>query len=318
MMRRDGLGPVGGGEAYSTPPCTRANASPGSSEGTVAAASGAEDGEAKQCGSASLQEVVDGSTVRTSVCLSLSERMPTITSVGQLSIPLLERFLAAVEPIALSSNAQRSLRAARSRYISKEKLLQLYEFLTGLGPLDPMPEYLHVVSKWLNTGVEYNALRGRPARDLRLPPNWQEDGHYTIGAGELSGRTKVQHRGLGQSHGIGGFLGSASGALHIEHNYSQKHATLVDGDGLHRLPLMSLFPDVARRDMHAWVQGSLLSPSSVSTFSLGSGGSRASIGEIEKGEVEKRFEQQRVDPPEALPAAEAPDVLSEVEEGMPP
>eukprot|EP00971_Amphidinium_carterae_P056067 1105782-Amphidinium_carterae.3 len=268
LMSRDSLRSGSGADAYSTPPCARSSASPGS-EGAAGAApvgAGGTDGAVPMGGgSASLAEVL---TCNSSQTLAESERMVGITAVNQLTIPLLERFLAAVEPIALSSNAQRSLRAPRSRYISKEKLLQLYEFLTGLSAHDPVPDYLHSVQKWVNAGVEYNESCGRPARDLRMPPDWQHDGHYCIAEGKLSGRTKILHRGLNQTRGIDGFLGSVTGALHIEQNYSQKHATLVDSDGLHRLPLMSLFPDVARRDMNAWLQQSSLVPRSVSTLSL--------------------------------------------------
>eukprot|EP00971_Amphidinium_carterae_P204807 4064726-Amphidinium_carterae.1 len=137
--------------------------------------------------------------------------------------------------------------------------------------MDPMLEYFHDIGKWLNTGMEYNRECGRPARELKLPLSWSLDGYYRITESEKSGKIKVTHTVLGKSKGLDGFVANLTGCMHVEFKYSQRQATLVDSDGVHRLPLVSLFPEVGAKNMNTYVQRLYLSPGSTSTLSFDNG-----------------------------------------------
>jgi hypothetical protein len=60
-------------------------------------------------------------------------------TVGSLAPKFIAALLAAAEPIALSLAAQRQLTKPGSKYVLKDSLLELMEFISGCGPDDAIP-----------------------------------------------------------------------------------------------------------------------------------------------------------------------------------
>jgi hypothetical protein len=165
------------------------------------------------------------------------------TSIGMITPTYLLTFLAGVEPISLSKQNLSNLSSRRSRHICKDKLMELVEFLTGLGPdADYHPDF-HVMSKWVELAAGYNVSRGRPAKELQLPAAWAVDGMFKwympSGDGAMAivvhKITKVERQ---VSKGFWDVVKNPQ-ALYIDKNYSEKNATLCEMDGFGRLPSTS-------------------------------------------------------------------------------
>jgi hypothetical protein len=178
------------------------------------------------------------------------------TSIGMITPIYLTTFLAGVEPIALSKQNLGNLSSKKSRHICKDRLMELVEFLTGLGPdADYHPDF-HVMSKWVELAAGYNVSRGRPAKELQLPVTWASDGMFKwyMPSGDGAMVMVVHNITKVEREVTKGFWDVVKNpqALYIDKNYSEKNATLCEKDGFGRLPITTIFPEIIENDLMRW------------------------------------------------------------------
>lgn len=85
-----------------------------------------------------------------------------------------------VEVISLSKNSLRGITTKGAKYPPKERLLELFEAISGLAPEDYFPPWLHVVSVLVLHCKAYTLFFGRPFKELRLPMSWPADGFWGL------------------------------------------------------------------------------------------------------------------------------------------
>jgi len=171
------------------------------------------------------------------------------TKVGTLPPGYIQHALAQVEKISLSANAMRALCCRGQKTPGKAKLLELFEFMTGLSPEDDFPPVLHNIPLLTRSMQHYNLARGRPAREMSLPAMWASDGIYKVilpGEGDEPGaKLQVQHTILKITKPVPENF-DTSGPLeniYVEKNFSERRADLVNPASCCRRNLKSLFPE---------------------------------------------------------------------------
>ena len=178
------------------------------------------------------------------------------TNIGMITPSYIMTFLAGVESISLSKQNLKQLSSRRSRHINKDKLLELVEFLTGLGPDADYHPDLHVMAKWVELAAGYNVSRGRPAKELQLPVTWEADGifRWYLPSGE-DAMAMIVHKITKEERQVTkGFWDVIQNpqALYVDKNYSEKNATLCERDGFGRLPISTIFPELIENDLMRW------------------------------------------------------------------
>lgn len=156
--------------------------------------------------------------------------------------------LSIAEPVACSKNALRGLVVAGNRVPSKTICLELFEFIFGHNPewsatgdlrqLDTLHKYL----------CDRNAERGRRARDLVFPLDWERDGIYAlslrpVGDGQA---LDVTHKYTKQVNSFTDedLNGAPLASVKVQHNFSETTAFLMSESCamLHRILLLD-FPE---------------------------------------------------------------------------
>ena len=91
----------------------------------------------------------------------------------------LAALLSVVEPISLHQNMLKTLCSKGSRVIPKDPMLEVLEWITDHDAGDGIGEckdLIHLAAVLMDKNKE----RGRRAESLRLPPNWERDGHWKL------------------------------------------------------------------------------------------------------------------------------------------
>lgn len=116
----------------------------------------------------------------------------TYTRIGGdlhgLSAKWLKYLLRNIEPISLGPFAVRGLIPSGRREIDVQEACRVIEFTTGMDESTGLSGELRFVRHFLDQAQAYNERNNRPARDLRLPPQWTESGWYRI--------QNITHRGV--------------------------------------------------------------------------------------------------------------------------
>mmetsp|Transcript_7057 Transcript_7057/g.9837 ORF Transcript_7057/g.9837 Transcript_7057/m.9837 type:complete len:331 (-) Transcript_7057:11-1003(-) len=99
---------------------------------------------------------------------------------SQLNGEQLMAVLIAAEPVSLSfANLRQGLGTSRSKYVHKNKLLEVTEYICGDKPSDIVQ--VQTMAELKTSFAEYNHLAARPAQNLVLPPDWPRIGVYELG-----------------------------------------------------------------------------------------------------------------------------------------
>lgn len=154
--------------------------------------------------------------------------------------------LSGAEPISLSAAALKSLSPNKSKHIPKKVLLELWERMTNLDPEESIVPAAARSVECLAVDI-FNAERGRPMRDIRLPPQWSRDGCFFLKIDSLG--AQATKRSTSETVGLPDtFLQTVVDrhALVIQRNYSERHACVCDPNGFATVPMITLFPVVAR------------------------------------------------------------------------
>lgn len=105
------------------------------------------------------------------------------TKLGNMPLNHVRDWLKAMEPVVFSDNNVKSIIVRGQIAQSRERLAQCVEFLTGIGPDEPLFEegrdkaYL---AEFVSQLRAVNIARGRVARDLGLPADWDSFGYYQV------------------------------------------------------------------------------------------------------------------------------------------
>ena len=173
------------------------------------------------------------------------------TKVSSLPPVYLSHVITALEPIALSKNAMRAICNRGQKIPSKLKLLEIFELLTTMGPDDDFPPVLHKIPVLIRSAKAFNESRGRPGRELQLPPIWLNAGVYKIimpseGSQGDAAQLSVQHMSLNITKVVPSVFdaGGDPREIYVEKNFSENRAQLVNPTTCSRLPLQSIFPEV--------------------------------------------------------------------------
>lgn len=169
--------------------------------------------------------------------------------------------LSVAEPVACSKHALKGLVVAGNRVPSKSICLELFEFVFGhnsewsatgdLRQLDMLHKYL----------CDRNTERGRRARDLVFPVDWERDGIYklslrNLGQGQILEVTHkyTKQRSLYTEEELNG---AEPSSVKVQHNFSETTAFLMSEScaKLHRILLLD-FPEQTVGDTPPTAQGS--------------------------------------------------------------
>jgi hypothetical protein len=182
------------------------------------------------------------------VSISRADIPRCYTKVGSLPPHFLAHVINEVEPISLSKNAMRALCTRGQKAPSKTNLLELFEFLTSMGPDDDFLPVLHKIPVLVRSCVAFNERRGKPARDLRLPALWAHNGVYSIIIEEKEGQSEilVKHRILNITKPVPAVFDSCGqqNEIYVEKNFSEHRALLVNPGNCAKWPLQNMFPEI--------------------------------------------------------------------------
>jgi hypothetical protein len=147
-------------------------------------------------------------------------------TLGGLPVKELTNICSSLEPLSLSKFQLKALICRGQRQISKNALLELIEFMTGVdGSFSLTGEF----RKWnviMQALADKNQERNRPAKDLMLPADWAQHGvyHYDPKTQHLTNKISQNTVDLSNSS----ILLKATGALYLENNFSEARANLVE------------------------------------------------------------------------------------------
>ena len=161
--------------------------------------------------------------------------------------------ITALEPIALSKNAMSAICDRGQKIPSKAKLLEIFELLTTMGHDDDFPPVLHKIPVLTRSAKAFNESRGRPGRELQLPPIWLNAGVYKIimpsegGQGDAA-QLSVQHTSLNITKVVPPVFNAGCDfrEIYVEKNFNENRAQLVNPTTCSRLPLQSISLEVTQ------------------------------------------------------------------------
>ena len=167
------------------------------------------------------------------------------TTVSALPPKYLMMILAYVEPVSCSQAALRGLVRRGSKHIQKADLEKMFEFVTGCTPDDDLPAKFHDLIVFQEHAGLYNTQKGRPAREMELPPAWPRAGHFEL--------VDVNKKRANCKHKFSNKVVCLPKALLkkvedcrnlvIDKNWSERFAEVRDAEGYARSTLVRLFPD---------------------------------------------------------------------------
>lgn len=229
----------------------------------------------------------------------MSESPPaedTHKRVDQLSSAEICSMLGSVEEIVFSKHALKALLVGNQRVVTKEPLLQLWEFVFAMNRGTRINTASAYRSSLLGQLREANDSNGRRASTLRLPPNWKEQGVYAL-LHTAPPVVKVLQRFTGATRVVpeGHLVGINCTKLYIANNFSDDSAYLAVEDGILNLPLNILFSKERMEGLlgsgrkRRKVIGDMLSSDAlgevVASSLVGGGGSSSSIASVQDSQA---------------------------------
>jgi hypothetical protein len=171
-------------------------------------------------------------------------------TVGSIPPKYLHDVISKVGEISLTKNALRGLCNRGGKHPPKDRLLELFEALTGLEPEDSLQPAFHSIEKLVAAMKDRHTKMNRWARDLRLPATWRSDGIYELVVTDAESRhLNILHRPLNKYHTVNPKLLTSVkdiNGMHIEKNFSERRAQLVDNNGAFKCLVVVLCPSVAQ------------------------------------------------------------------------
>lgn len=182
--------------------------------------------------------------------LGLESTVPhTYTTLGMsphgLSLKLLKAFFRGMEPQSLGRHSLRALVPENRREVQYSDMLELLEFMTDLDPATPITGDLRRTDELFNELQSRNLANNRRARELLLPPNWQEKGFYQIrdhNGDKLVLYDKIEELDtVVKPVNLGMASGMAFARVRIDRNFSILRAELVSPCGMKRKSCQAAF-----------------------------------------------------------------------------
>ena len=159
--------------------------------------------------------------------------------------PWLEGIISRLEPVSLGKFALKALLKGRSKHVNKSDLLQLIERMTNYNVNTPFADdSRNIEETMLPEMIQLNEMRGRPCRDLKLPFDWEKDGAYSLSAHQ--GAIWLSFKMLRICRALPSAIAkqiTATGALYIDSNYSDRSATLRERATRFEFAIVTLFPE---------------------------------------------------------------------------
>lgn len=208
----------------------RSVASPGSAPSVSAAQSDA--------GATSVLSENDPSTSPGKILDFVPRKYDTIAS---LPPDYIRHILATLEPISMGYHTLEGIAGARKKTISKPPLLALLEFATDVQPGQEIRPWMRKIADLELRLRERYIAKGRVARDLQMPPDYDMFGVYKISTKRRSTKTGIViiHRAKKTEKELPAKSTKAfknHQALFIEKNYSTMSATLREQGSLVTFP----------------------------------------------------------------------------------
>jgi hypothetical protein len=145
--------------------------------------------------------------------------------------------------ISLSRNSMRAICKRGAKLPAKDKLSEIFEFISGLSPEDSFPPMYHDINAFSKLCSMRMDVYKRPCRDMVLPPSWRQDGFYEI---VINGAcAAVRHKFLGIEFPLSAsFLQKIDDlrGLHVDNNFSEQRARIVDVNGLVSMQVLIACP----------------------------------------------------------------------------
>jgi hypothetical protein len=89
-----------------------------------------------------------------------------------ISVTILKRILSALEPVSLSGYSLKACITHGKRDLTKDSLLELLEFCTGVSPTQEVKASMRYIPYLIQDLERYNISMNRRCRDLCLPPDF--------------------------------------------------------------------------------------------------------------------------------------------------
>ncbi len=170
-------------------------------------------------------------------------------TVSSIPPKYIQEVISRMGEVSLSKSSLRALRKKRGRYPSKKDLLELFEALTGMEPEDTVQPAFRNNELLVEAMKHRHSKMNRWARHLTLPANWSSQGIYElVEINDEKGQSiRILHKPLQKYHVVNTKLVPDSmdiNAMHIEKNFSERRAQLVDKNGAFRCLIVVLCPSV--------------------------------------------------------------------------
>lgn len=172
------------------------------------------------------------------------------TQVGAVPPNYLITVLARVENVSLPEAALRGHAKKGSRHIINEDLLCVLELIGNISPDADLPLKFHDCDIFVEALCHFNVMRGRVARELQLPPIWEECGVFRLlaeGDKQVSLLHKIMKKVVPLPESFLKRLGSCS-SLVIEKDWSERQANVREVGGFARLTCILLFAGEASEE----------------------------------------------------------------------
>lgn len=166
------------------------------------------------------------------------------TTVGSIPPKYLIDILHHLEPVSMAPAALRGLVKKGAKHICKEELLKLWTFITNLDPDSDLPALFHDSALLMQHAKRFNELRGRPARELALPPVWPSIGYCVVDATSKK-KAFLKHRVLDKKVVMpAAFLKKVANCynLVLDKTWSEKLAVARDMEGYVSYNCVRCFP----------------------------------------------------------------------------
>lgn len=148
--------------------------------------------------------------------------------------------------ISLSKNSMRGMTGHGAKLPTKERLLEVFEALTGLEPEDNLEPELHNMDNLAIAMKTRHHCMNRWARDLRFPATWRTDGIYSCRT--ETKKLYITHRPLNKEIEVTpSLLANVKDitGMYLDKNYSERRAQLTDVNGAFRMMVMVACPGMA-------------------------------------------------------------------------
>jgi hypothetical protein len=165
-------------------------------------------------------------------------------TVSKIPPTVVEKALSKAEPISMSDANLSKMRKRGQRVVAKETLWELLENCTDMNPDTTLEPEQRTENGFIRLVKDLNIANCRPARDLPLPADWGQDGHYAMSIEDAT-TVKITKRMTKQWTSVTVPRGSCP---YIELNYSMQRATLRVKKGNMKWAMSSIFYNVSGND----------------------------------------------------------------------